>query len=203
MSGFSHFTCYGVAFFNIIYKPLYFDASAKKTLFQALYPSLTAGYLCFFASISYFYALQHSNHPTQYIWNLIIMTAVNKSHSGPFLVSVGQPHPLGVSRQSSAVNFAIHARVEKLSLLIFDGPLSSGFTEIHLDPEKQRQKNIWYIALEGLPEKFAYAYRSGSQKKSAPSLSPLWLNDPYARIYSGGERWGRPKNPVKKRMITA
>jgi len=129
------------------------------------------------------------------------MTAVNKPRSGPFLVSVGQPHPFGVSRQGSAVNFAIHARVEELTLLIFDGPFSSGFTEIRLDPEKQQQKNIWYIALEGLPEKFAYAYRYGSKMKSAPSISPLWLNDPYARIYSGGERWGRPKNPVKKRSL--
>jgi len=127
--------------------------------------------------------------------------AIHQSPLGPLIVSTGRPQPLGVSRRGATVNFSVHARVEKLSLLIFNGPLSSSYTEILLNPDKQREKNIWYLAVEGLPENFAYAYRDGSQKGFVRGLSPSWLNDPYARIYCGGETWGRKKNPRRKRSL--
>jgi isoamylase len=105
----------------------------------------------------------------------------------------GRPHPLGVSRDGAFTHFAIVAD-PPVTLMIFLDDQASPPLEVPLEPTCHHNGAVWHVALQGLPDVFAYGYRLTSP---APHAETLLLLDPYAKAISGAEVWGqRPARPI-------
>ena len=101
----------------------------------------------------------------------------------------GRPFPLGVSRHSDSVNFAV-ASEHPVTLLIFLDDADNPALELPLDPARHRTGAVWHAALRGLPEVFDYAYRLTAED--------ALLLDPYAKAITGAETWGQwPERPIR------
>jgi glycogen operon protein len=86
-------------------------------------------------------------------------------------------------------NFAIYAdHSPPFSLILFTNDLQNPTISIPLDSKRNRSNKIWHIEVRGLPENFEYGFEVNT--KSGDNKSPCFVNDPYARAYSGGEIWG-------------
>lgn len=108
-------------------------------------------------------------------------------------VDRGHPLPLGASRASDGVNFALIGRNAGAVTLVLMRPCSpTPLAEIPLDPLWNRTGYHWHIRVRGLPESFAYGYRvdgpSGNGHRFDPSKVLL---DPAATALACGRPWGQ------------
>lgn len=105
----------------------------------------------------------------------------------------GFPLPLGVSKRSGWLNFAIFSRhAEQVSLVLFKEGVGEKWREVFYDPERNRTGDIWHVALRDIPDNLCYGYRlvgpHGSQGHCFHH--DRLVLDPYVQAISGGEEWG-------------
>ncbi|TFG95214.1 MAG: glycogen-debranching protein, partial [Calditrichales bacterium] len=98
------------------------------------------------------------------------------------IVSDGRPEPLGVTPTAKGFNFAIYAtRPQILSLLVQSNNTPGRASEIQLC----KTGDVWHIELTGLPENFAYVYKSVPKYHNIQNPVHI-LNDPYAKSFLPG-----------------
>ncbi|CAM6101068.1 unnamed protein product [Calypogeia fissa] len=127
---------------------------------------------------------------------LVVQSSSVAAPRTSFNVLSGQPAPLGVSKQSDSVNFALfseHATAVTLCLY-FDLSENEPTAEISLDPQKNRTGNVWHIGVEDIPfEGVRYGYRvdgpQGWEKGHRFDNSKVLL-DPYAKFVEGRRIFG-------------
>ena len=110
-------------------------------------------------------------------------------------IQSGKNVPLGCTRSGAGFNFAVYAdQSDTFSLILYTDNAQNSMISIPLDPKKNRTGQIWHIEVSGLPECFEYGFQKDHKNHVDPSKknknSISFLNDPYARAYSGGENWG-------------
>ncbi len=125
-------------------------------------------------------------------------------------ISFGYPNPLGTSLDKDGVNFSIYSSIARsLSLFIFIDPDQPQKLRIPLDPVQNRTADTWHIKIKGLPELFEYGFfiDQSIQKyyQSHSSTTNLFLNDPYAKLYTGGSHWGKvnrksPEDSIRRSL---
>jgi len=111
----------------------------------------------------------------------------------------GKPIPLGCTSIGQSFNFAIYSdQTTSLNLVLYTNNLQNPLISIPLDSVNNRTGKTWHIEINGLPDRFEYGYQirntQGNGKSEEEKYSYTWLNDPYARAYSGGEIWGKIDN---------
>ena len=106
--------------------------------------------------------------------------------------SRGRPLPLGASRATTSVNFAVLSRHATAVSLVILSESSHGdpLAEVVLDPRLNRTGDHWHVRVEGLPEVFCYGWRvtgpSGRQHRFDPTRL---IVDPCATALSSGGEW--------------
>lgn len=121
---------------------------------------------------------------------------ISGSESCPYVVTSGQPSPLGASVLGKGINFALfsqHATGVTLCLCISSEP-SEPIIEIILNSIKNKTGNIWHVCIEGLPlNGVLYGYRvDGPQgwENGHRFDKSLILVDPYAKLICGRSFFG-------------
>ncbi|MCF6291085.1 MAG: glycogen debranching protein GlgX [Desulfobacterales bacterium] len=114
-----------------------------------------------------------------------------------FHTATGAPLPFGATFTPAGLNFALFSRhAQAVSLVIFSGPHGGRRTEIPLDPKRNKTGDVWHILLCGIEDELYYAYRvHGPHDPHGQGHAfdrKALLLDPYARVLTGGEQWGRP-----------
>lgn len=98
-------------------------------------------------------------------------------------ISDGYPIPFGASKQEAGVNFALFSKqATSVSLCLFGDDLNKPFSEIKLDPIKNKTGDVWHACVSELPENASYAY------KIEPGNA--FLLDPYAKAVTSPNKWG-------------
>jgi glycogen operon protein len=115
----------------------------------------------------------------------------------------GRSLPLGATALADGVNFAVlcrHGTAVTLVVYPLDG--DQAFTEIELDPSKNRTGSHWHILVAGLPTAFRYGWRVGGPPHDGHRFDPsAVLLDPAATALSGGAVWGKAREPEPQRTI--
>jgi len=104
--------------------------------------------------------------------------------------SLGQPAPLGFSKQSNLSNFALFSRHADQVIL---GLFSPGKRTPNQEFPLTRTGDIWHVALENLPENTLYAFRClGPYDEAKGHLfnTEHWHADPYSKILEVPHEWG-------------
>lgn len=114
---------------------------------------------------------------------------------GILCVDRGVGLPMGATRLAGGVNFSIYSRhATDVSLALFRPGEQEPFEEFALDPGHFKTGHLWHIWLGGLSEDFHYAWRMDKRPNPAPHIyrydPSRYLLDPYARVITGGEKWG-------------
>ncbi len=115
--------------------------------------------------------------------------------AGIFCVDRGVGLPMGATRLAGGVNFSIYSRhATDVSLALFKRGEEEPFEEFALDPAHYRTGHLWHVWLSGLGDDFEYAWRMDMRPNPAPHIyrydPSRYLLDPYARVITGGEKWG-------------
>lgn len=119
-----------------------------------------------------------------------------ESNSCPFIVSSGQPSPLGPSVLGSGVNFALFSEhATGVTLCLSLGPDMAGpMIEIMLNPSNNKTGNVWHVCLEELPLKgvnYGYHVDGPQGWQSGHRFDKnLVLLDPYAKLIEGRRFFG-------------
>ena len=101
---------------------------------------------------------------------------------------------MGSSITANGINFAVFSRhCTSVSLVLFLANEDAPFSEISLDPERNRTGDIWHILVSGLEKNVRYGYRL-SGPFDPDGLGHFFdhkkvLLDPYCRGVSGNEEW--------------
>ena len=91
----------------------------------------------------------------------------------PLRVTRGHPLPLGANVTPGGVNFVLICRHATAVWLVLSEPCDGEiYTEIPLDPRKNRTGDHWHIRVDGLPEEFCYGYRVDGPKATATDTIP-------------------------------
>lgn len=99
-----------------------------------------------------------------------------------FIISPGNPTPLGASAQGDGINFALYsASASEVILCIFSEKNLFPIKEITLDPSSNKKDNVWHVHVKNLPPDSFYAYLIDSQ----------WAIDPYAKQLNTPKVWGK------------
>jgi isoamylase/glycogen operon protein len=108
-------------------------------------------------------------------------------------IHIGSPTPLGAVHLGKTVNFAIFSQhASSVRLLLFSNYANTPFFEIELHPQKNKTNDIWHVAVEGIPETVAYAYRIDGENN--PEKGQIFnpnnlLSDPYAHGLTSTHIW--------------
>ena len=135
-------------------------------------------------------------------------TATTRSYSfgrHSITISRGHPIPLGASRTSDGINFALITRHATAVTLVLSEPCKAeSMTEIPLDPLHHRTGDHWHVRVLGLPEEVCYGYRvdgpDGPEHRYDPSIV---LIDPAARMLSCGKPWGEEGDHTRRSLVNA
>lgn len=118
--------------------------------------------------------------------------------STSYICSDGVPSPLGASKKGHTTNFALFSEhASGVTISLFHEYENAAFTEIPLDPEKNKTNNIWHIAIKNLPEKTTYAYRVDGETLPQQGLffnSENYLLDPYAKGVTSSHTWVKERS---------
>jgi len=119
-----------------------------------------------------------------------------------FSVEQGHPLPLGTTVRRKGVNFSIFSKhATSCSLLLFETGIPGPIATYQLDPHCNRTGQVWHIFVEGLDAGAHYAFRFDMQPNPDPAVyrfDPIMqLLDPYARVLSGGAKWGTYKGKTQ------
>lgn len=103
----------------------------------------------------------------------------------------GRPLPLGASRASEGINFAVLSRhATAVTLVILEAESNKILYELSLDPRRNRTGDHWHIRVIGLPSSFCYGWRVAGPKGNKHRFDPeRLLIDPAATMISGGAEW--------------
>jgi isoamylase len=115
----------------------------------------------------------------------------------------GRCLPVGASAHADGVNFVVPCRHgSKVWLMLYPVDSNDLIAELELDSNKNRTGNHWHILINGLPPVFRYGWRIDGPKGDGNRFDPdAVLLDPAATAISGGEIWGKSREPEKKRSI--
>ena len=107
----------------------------------------------------------------------------------------GHPLPLGTTIHRKGVNFSIFSKhATACALLLFEPGSTEPAATLPLDPRANRTGQVWHIFVEGLDAGAHYAFRFDMQPNPNPDVYRFdprkRLLDPYARVLSGGAKWG-------------
>ncbi|GHV87901.1 glycogen operon protein GlgX homolog [Spirochaetia bacterium] len=111
-----------------------------------------------------------------------------------YTIESGKPLPLGATLTETGVNFSLFARyATAITLTLFEsaGP-ESPYTEIKLDPQKNRTGDVWHCHVPGLKAGALYLYRADGPYKPErgfrfnPHKS---LIDPYTKALTPLNEW--------------
>lgn len=116
----------------------------------------------------------------------------------------GQALPYGASRTPHGVNFAVVSRHSTDAWLVLASSCDrTDELVLRLDPLMNRTGNVWHVRVEGLPETFCYAWRMDGPSEHPYHYDPQrLLIDPFARIFSCGNRWGQPCDKSRMGLVT-
>jgi isoamylase len=125
-------------------------------------------------------------------------------------VKRGHPLPLGVTVHRAGVNFSIFSKhATACCLLVSESGAPDTLVELPLDPHSNRTGQVWHIFVEGLDVGAHYAFRFDMQPNPDPVIYRFdrakQLLDPYARVLSGGAKWGTYKaktQPLRHSVVT-
>ncbi len=125
-------------------------------------------------------------------------------------VKRGHPLPLGVTVHRAGINFSVFSKhATACCLLVSEPDEPDNFVELPLDSESNRTGQVWHIFVEGLDVGAHYAFRFDMQPNPDPLIYRFdpakQLLDPYARVLSGGAKWGTYKaktQPLRHSVVT-
>ena len=128
----------------------------------------------------------------------------------PYAIKQGHPLPLGATVRRAGVNFSIFSKhATSCWLLLFEPGAQTPSITVFLDPHSNRTGQVWHILIEGLDAGAHYAFRFAMQPNPDPAVyrydPPKQLLDPYARVLSGGAKWGTFKAhtlPMRHSVVT-
>ena len=123
----------------------------------------------------------------------------------PLTISRGHPIPLGASRTSDGINFAVISHNATAVTLVLSEPCSSeSLAEIPLDPDFHRTGDHWHIRVVGLPSEICYGYRVDGPEGPEHRYDPRnVLLDPAARALSCGKAWGETPDGPRRSLVNA
>lgn len=111
-----------------------------------------------------------------------------------FLTSRGFPYPFGASKHPKGFNFSVFSKnADGINLCLFEPNKTTPYTEIPLDPIKNRTGNAWHIFVYDVPDHYGYGYRVDGP------YDPLSGNyfdkrsivlDPYSKLTLTSSKWG-------------
>lgn len=106
----------------------------------------------------------------------------------------GTPYPLGVKKLSDhSYCFAIFSSQAIEVILALANPDFEIF-EFQLSPRTHKTGNIWHVEVDGISEKWSYAFRIRlPKKKSFQSNFKAYLADPYAKNLHSPQKFGSCK----------
>jgi isoamylase len=112
-----------------------------------------------------------------------------------YCIQRGHPLPLGTTVHRKGVNFSIFSKhATGCALLLFEPGSTEPAATLPLDPRTNRTGQVWHIFVEGLDVGAHYAFRFDMQPNPNPDVYRFdpskRLLDPYARVLSGGAKWG-------------
>ncbi len=107
------------------------------------------------------------------------------------------------------VNFSIFSKnATACWLLLFETDNQTPVATVFLDPHSNRTGQVWHIFIEGLDVGTHYGWRFDLDPNPNPAVyrfnPSLQLLDPYARVLSGGSKWGTYKGktlPVRHSVV--
>jgi isoamylase len=125
-------------------------------------------------------------------------------------VKRGHPLPLGTTVHRAGINFSIFSKhATACCLLVSEAGEPDKLVELPLDPESNRTGQVWHIFIEGLDVGAHYAFRFDMQPNPDAAVyrydRAKQLLDPYARVLSGGAKWGTYKaktQPLRHSVVT-
>jgi isoamylase len=126
-----------------------------------------------------------------------------------YTVQRGHPLPLGATVHRGGVNFSIFSKhATACWLLLFEPGNQTPVATVSLDPHCNRTGQVWHIFIEGQDAGVHYGFRFDMQPNPDPPVyrfrPGLQLLDPYARVASGGSKWGPNKGrtlPVRHSVV--
>jgi isoamylase len=114
--------------------------------------------------------------------------------SQTFDISRGSPFPFGVTKHPEGINFSLFSKhASEVSLCLFKPEDSLPFTEIPLDPEKNKTGNMWHLFIKNLPSHYHYGYRVAGPYDPLSGHyfdNRMILLDPYAKHVVSFFPWG-------------
>ncbi len=117
----------------------------------------------------------------------------------------GQSTPLGISRKTTGINFALYSeRAVEIILCLFLPGTEHPFLEVFLDPDKNRTDNVWHVTVSNLPANFEYSYRVKgpfNPEKCLVFNDNHTLCDPYASSLTTSNIWGVYHQAYSKKML--
>ncbi len=124
------------------------------------------------------------------------MSLVFPSVSDPgFVVERGTPLPLGASERAGGLNFALFSRhATRATLVLYRSGVHEPLATVLLDPSLNRTGDIWHVFLRGADPSLRWGWRLDGPNDPARGhrFEPgLTLLDPYAKVITGGSRWGQ------------
>ncbi len=109
-------------------------------------------------------------------------------------IKEGHPRPLGLTKKSNGMNFAIFSEhATKVVICFFKQNHDKPSLEI---PLKSQTGNIWHILIENLPENLEYAYKlDGPKDKTKGYLfyPDRFVSDPLAKQLNWSNEWSDKK----------
>ncbi len=114
-----------------------------------------------------------------------------------YCIKRGHPLPMGATVHRGGVNFSVFSKhATSCWLLLFDPGNPEPVASLPLDPHFHRTGQVWHVFIEGLDAGARYAFRFDMQPNPDPAVyrfdASRTLLDPYARVISGGKKWGTP-----------
>ncbi len=122
----------------------------------------------------------------------------------------GHPLPLGTTIHREGINFSIFSKdATSCRLLLFESGKTEPAATIPLNPYSNRTGQVWHIFVEGLEVGAHYAFQFDMRPNPNPDVYRFdpskRLLDPYARVLSGGAKWGTYKAgtaPLRHSVVT-
>ena len=123
----------------------------------------------------------------------------------PLSITRGHPIPLGASRTSGGINFAVISRhATSITLVLSEPGQVESLAEIPLEPALHRTGYHWHVRVDGLPDEVCYGYRADGPKGPMHHYDPsVVLIDPAARMLSCGRPWGEPADAPRRSLVNS